>query len=182
MRSQAEVDLVLELHGAGLNNSEISRRTGISRATFRPWLSGNTPGSGRRFVRHRTSCPRCSDSAEFLPGVTVFAYAYLLGLYLGDGLISNGPRNVYRLRVFLDRAYPVIVAECGAAMSLVMPSSKVGVYSRRDEKSMRSPRTRVIGHAYSPNTVPGRSTTGASPWSPGSNASLSAFQAASPAV
>jgi hypothetical protein len=133
MRSQAEVDLVLELHAAGLNNSQISRRTGISRATFRPWLSGNTPGSGRRLLRQRTSCPRCSESAEFLPGITVFAYAYLLGLYLGDGLVSQGRRNVYRLRVFLDRAHPVIVDECGAAMSLVMPASKVGVFPHRNE-------------------------------------------------
>ena len=60
-------------------------------------------------------------------------YSYLLGLYLGDGCISQGPRGVYRLRVFLDRAYPLIVEECVAAMSLVMPASKASVYPSRDE-------------------------------------------------
>jgi hypothetical protein len=49
-------------------------------------------------------------------------------MYLGDGMISTHPRGVYRLRIFLDRAYPVIVAECAAAMSIVMPASRASVY------------------------------------------------------
>jgi hypothetical protein len=63
-----------------------------------------------------------------------YAYSYLLGLYLGDGTISRHPREVFRLRIFLDRAYPLIVAECSAAMSLVVPTSRVGVYSHRHEQ------------------------------------------------
>ncbi len=66
--------------------------------------------------------------------MTAYAYTYLLGLYLGDGMLSAHPRRVYRLRVFLDRAHPVIVAECAAAMSLVLPASKVGVLRRRDAR------------------------------------------------
>jgi hypothetical protein len=61
-----------------------------------------------------------------MPGITAHAFAYLLGLYLGDGTISAHPRDVYRLRIFLDRTYPIIVAECQAAMNLVIPASKVG--------------------------------------------------------
>jgi hypothetical protein len=38
------------------------------------------------------------------------SYVYLLGLYLGDGCISRHPRNVYRLRITLDVAYPGIIA------------------------------------------------------------------------
>jgi hypothetical protein len=56
-----------------------------------------------------------------------FAYAYMLGLYLGDGHISSHPRGVFRLRVFLDRAYPVIVDECVAAMSVLAPDNRVSV-------------------------------------------------------
>ncbi len=73
------------------------------------------------------TCPRCPNSTEFLPGITAFAYVYLLGLYLGDGTISSHRRSVYHLRIFLDRAYPRIVQECEAAMSIVLPASKVGV-------------------------------------------------------
>jgi hypothetical protein len=43
------------------------------------------------------------------------------------------PREVYRLRIFLDRAYPIIVGECGAAMSIVLPASKVSVYRHKTE-------------------------------------------------
>jgi hypothetical protein len=133
MRSQAEVELVLELHAAGLNNSEISRKTGIPRATFRPWLSGRTPGSGHGYQR-RQRCPCCAEFDEVIPGITAFSYAYLLGLYLGDGLISKAPRDVYRLRMFLDRGHPVIVGECAAAMSLVMPANKAGILQHRHER------------------------------------------------
>jgi hypothetical protein len=59
--------------------------------------------------------------------VSEFAYAYLLGLYLGDGTVSHHPRGVFRLRVFLDRAYPVIVAECVAAISILVPDNQVAV-------------------------------------------------------
>lgn len=78
---------------------------------------------------------RCSGVRDPIPFsiLTEHAYAYLLGLYLGDGCISRGKRGVYRLRVFLDRGYPLIVEECVAAMSLVMPASKASVYPRRDE-------------------------------------------------
>jgi hypothetical protein len=59
--------------------------------------------------------------------LTDSSYAYLLGLYLGDGSIAKHPRGVFRLRISLDRSYPVIVAECEAAMSLVLPANKVTI-------------------------------------------------------
>lgn len=45
-------------------------------------------------------------------------------MYLGDGCLLKHPRDVYRLHIVLDTAYPVIAGECEAAMSLVMPASK----------------------------------------------------------
>ena len=80
------------------------------------------------------TCPRCPNSTEFLPGITAYSYAYLLGLYLGDGTLSTHPRGVFRLRIFLDRAYPVIVGECQAAMGIVLPASKVGVAHHKTER------------------------------------------------
>jgi hypothetical protein len=68
------------------------------------------------------------------PQLTEFAFAYLLGLYLGDGCISAHRREVFRLRVFLFSGYPRIVEECVAAMALVMPSSKASVYRHRRER------------------------------------------------
>jgi hypothetical protein len=48
-------------------------------------------------------------------------YAYLLGLYLGDGCISEHRREVWRLRIVLDAAYPGIVEECRRSLAAVRP-------------------------------------------------------------
>ncbi len=66
-------------------------------------------------------------------GSRTISYAYLLGLYLGDGSISTHPRGVFRLRVYLDRAYPQIVGECVAAISFLAPANEV--YRRQVETS-----------------------------------------------
>jgi hypothetical protein len=91
-------------------------------------------------------------------------------MYLGDGMISTHRRNVYRLRIFLDRAYPLIVAECEAAMSIVLPASKASTYRHKHD--------RVNEVSSFPNTAPGSSTSGESFWSLGSGASLSAIPVA----
>jgi hypothetical protein len=49
------------------------------------------------------------------------AYAYLLGLYLGDGDISEMPRT-HRLRITLDGIYPGIVEECVDAIRTILPN------------------------------------------------------------
>jgi hypothetical protein len=51
----------------------------------------------------------------------------LLGFYLGDGWISHARRNVYRLRIKTDSAYPAIIEECRAAMQAVVPFNRVNV-------------------------------------------------------
>jgi hypothetical protein len=136
MRSADDVRRVLELAVEGLNQSQIARATGIPRGTIGDWLRGKIPDrSGWTRHSHRASCMRCHGvRATFpFPDLVEHGYAYLLGLYLGDGYVSSGPRGVYRIRVFLDRAYPLIVEECVAAISLTMPTSKTAVYQPSDE-------------------------------------------------
>jgi hypothetical protein len=41
------------------------------------------------------------------------------------------PKGVYSLRIFLDRAYPSIIAESQASVGLVMPANKVSVHHPR---------------------------------------------------
>lgn len=138
MKPIEQVTQALKLSDAGWNNCKIARELGVNRRTVSDWVRGRT--RSRRppstyIHRHRAAitCPRCPDSEEFLPGITAYSYAYLLGLYLGDGTLSSHPRGVYRLRIFLDRAHPRIIGEGEAAMSIVLPASKVGVIRRRDE-------------------------------------------------
>jgi hypothetical protein len=134
MRSPAEFDRVLSL-AAAHNKCEISRMTGIPRSTVSGWLNGRAPRFGvDRTRRHLSSLRRPAAS---IPQLIGFQYAYLLGLYLGDGCLLRHPRGVYRLHVFLDSAYPIIAAECEAAMSLVMPASRASC--------LRHPRYNMLG-------------------------------------
>ena len=55
------------------------------------------------------------------------AYAYLLGMYLGDGCITRYPRT-HLLVISLDAAYPDIARRCAAAVRKVNPFHPVSVY------------------------------------------------------
>jgi hypothetical protein len=99
---------VLTLADQGLNPSEIARRCGIPRSTARDWCHGRVPST--------SDCDQ--HRIEVLDRR---AYAYLLGMYLGDGCISACPRGVYKLRIVLDSLYPMIVSECSSAMNAITP-------------------------------------------------------------
>src|SRR5688500_13094882 len=122
MRGAAEVAAVLELRGQGLGARRIAARTGLPVSTVRDWLAGRLPRHARPPAR--SDCPVCSHPQHAFHKLPA-EYCYLLGLYLGDGCISAGPRGVYRLRIHLDLAYPGIVDECETAMRAVAPRSRV---------------------------------------------------------
>jgi len=54
------------------------------------------------------------------------AYSYLLGIYLGDGCLSEHPRDVYRLRIFCDLKYPQIIDEIATSIIIVKGDETVG--------------------------------------------------------
>jgi hypothetical protein len=111
MRSDREFRLVRELASEGLNDCEIARRTGVPRSTVRGWRRGT-----QRAIRTRDYDWQALDRPR---------YAYLLGLYLGDGHITHMHRAVHRLRVSLDARHPEIIEECATAMAAVVPTSRV---------------------------------------------------------
>jgi hypothetical protein len=47
------------------------------------------------------------------------AFVYLLGLYLGDGVVSSHGRGIWRLRIYQDDRYPTLIEACKAAMEEV---------------------------------------------------------------
>jgi hypothetical protein len=57
------------------------------------------------------------------------AYAYLLGLYLGDGCLIRQPKDVYLLSIACCDAWPGLIAAAKDAARGVMPSS--AVFSRQ---------------------------------------------------
>ncbi|MFF3843839.1 helix-turn-helix domain-containing protein [Streptomyces sp. NPDC002328] len=104
--------LALVAQGRSLNS--VSRETGISRAAIRSW-------------RHRLEpLPRMAPPDPGPPADNS-AYAYLLGLYLGDGCISAHPRGGYHLRIACADAWPGLLQQCREAITKVRPA--VGVYA-----------------------------------------------------
>lgn len=126
MRSQSEYECALWLSEAGLNDCDVSRTLRVPRGTVRDWRSAAASGtrSGRRRItslgmrlNDRARCPICTGSS--LDG---WWYAYLLGMYLGDGCLTRvRGKNLMRLRISLDRRYSAIVEECVDSILAVRP-------------------------------------------------------------
>ncbi|MFJ3942026.1 transcriptional regulator [Streptomyces griseoaurantiacus] len=109
----------LDLLAQGRSLNSVSTQTGISRAAIRAWQTRLEPLNRTR----ARPCPRCADVPE--KPEQPAAYAYLLGLYLGDGCISYARRGVYFLRVTCADAWPGLIDACVEAMQLVRPANKV---------------------------------------------------------
>ncbi|MEV8371956.1 transposase [Kribbella sp. NPDC056861] len=99
---------------AGESLSSVSRRTGVSRATLRDWR--NKVGAEYEVV----DCPLCAGRRPLAA-----PYAYLLGLYLGDGCLSEGKKQVYALRIACDTKYPRLIDEAATAIAVIHPSRPV---------------------------------------------------------
>ena len=126
MRSYEGVAAVRALLDLGLNDCEISRRTGVPRGTVRDWRASRRGVDGPS-----RGCPTCGHPEHDPAALPGASYAYLLGLYLGDGCISHHHRGVFHLRITLDVRYPLIIEECRQAVGAIIGrrpglTSKVG--------------------------------------------------------
>lgn len=102
----------LALVGSGRSLSSVSIELGVSRSSIRDWMDQPEPR------RLRATCCRCTRPATSPQG---WAYAHLLGLYLGDGCLSLGAKGVYTLRISCTTVYPRLVAECEESLQMVRP-------------------------------------------------------------
>jgi hypothetical protein len=118
VRPREERDEALRLAAAGVNDCEIARRLGVPRTTVRDWRSHPYVPKPAR------PCPRCGRRRKPMR-IEPRDYAELLGLYLGDGYITQGART-QRLRLSLDAAYPRIVEDSAVILRRVFPSQRVG--------------------------------------------------------
>ena len=71
-------------------------------------------------MNERLVCPVCTETR-----VDRSAYAYLLGLYLGDGCLSTQGKSSWKLRIVQDARYVELVARCAEAMAAVMGTGRV---------------------------------------------------------
>jgi hypothetical protein len=120
MYPQATVNMALLLSAIGIIDKENALICGVAVATIRHWRCGRRRAPGDTADRRKASCPLCHGRS-----MDESAYAYLLGLYLGDGCITRGRRDVFALCVACCDDWPGLLAAAQRAMSDVMPTSGV---------------------------------------------------------
>ncbi len=128
MRSRDEFLAVKRLVTTGHPDREVERLTGIPRRTISGWRRGESQR------RDRDECSGGLTPQHDFSKLESTAYAYLLGLYLGDGCISAGRRGVWCLRITLDASYPGIISECAAALEAIFPAKTARCGRRPDSR------------------------------------------------
>lgn len=122
MRTLAETKKIVYLRDSGFSHSEISRELDIPRTTIRDICQKYADVS-------QLAEEAVSNAVQWRFESSHRQYAYLLGMYLGDGCISEC-RRCYKLRITLDKKYPGIIAETVAAIQSMVPNNKVGIVDR----------------------------------------------------
>ena len=114
MRSDADKATVRDLLARGYSDRLVADISGVSANTVGRWRRSWPPIPLRWRPPHEQS------------------YAYLLGMYLGDGCLYAG-RGRVRLQVSLDSSYPAVIDDCWTAMVLCMPDApgRAGPAQRR---------------------------------------------------
>lgn len=132
MRTYEEYHNILTLWEMYDNKKRIARETGIPRRTVIDCIQKF--GSVQGLENYRLGKVEIAGESSLLrelkkpedPENLHSDYAYLLGMYLGDGCISKMNR-VHRLRVALDKKYPGIIQSCVDALEILFPENKVGI-------------------------------------------------------
>jgi hypothetical protein len=163
MRPVIEFKEVQRLIAAGPNDCQIGRRTRIPVRTIGRWRRQSPWARLRAVDPDRPAC-----SSAVLPDRT---YAYLLGLYLGDGCLTALPKALHRLEITLDARYPGMIFEAALAMLAcgLRPGGPSGSAPGPDVWCCR--RFGSTGPASSPGTGRAGSMSERSSWPHGSGRS-----------
>ncbi|MBG0829593.1 hypothetical protein HS041_17640 [Planomonospora sp. ID67723] len=120
MHPRETVDRALRLSALGLVDREVADLCGVSLGAVQKWRTGSRRTNNDEDVRRHHSCPRCHGRE-----LDHEAYAYLLGLYLGDGHIVLCRKGVYQLSLFCGNDWPGLIEAAADTMATVMPTSSV---------------------------------------------------------
>lgn len=112
------------LLAGGMNDCAIARATGIPRSTIKDW---RVHPHGTQMAGAWVDCLRCGTpmSKACAQPLRRKNYAYLLGVYLGDGHIAAASRGVWRLRIFCDARYPGLIETIAEAIGQIVPGHTV---------------------------------------------------------
>ena len=121
-RGRTDVETVRDLLAQGLPVAEVARRAGVSRWTVRTWASTGFDEILEDRIHDSSPDGEPCEFCYYVRHLSETSYAYLLGLYLGDGYIARHAKGVYRLRIVQDIKYPNLIRQCAIAMNWVIPS------------------------------------------------------------
>jgi hypothetical protein len=133
MYPNATVSFALHLSAIGILDRENALICGVSVAAIRHWRCGRRRNPRGSAAERQASCPRCNGKP-----MNEAAYAYLLGLYLGDGHITHGRRDVFALSIFCSDDWPGLLAAARSAMAAALPPSRVFCVKRQGCTEVKS--------------------------------------------
>ncbi|MFJ2809324.1 helix-turn-helix domain-containing protein [Kitasatospora sp. NPDC087271] len=118
MTSLSVREQAVHLLRRGVRNADVARRLRVSPGTVSWWKHQDLAKCHQLPGRKRSTCMHCYGDDLNRP-----AYAYLLGLYLGDGhiLLPNEYRRTQSLQITCDNKWPGITDSVEQAMRLVFP-------------------------------------------------------------
>ena len=111
----------------GTATAAIARQLGVPRSTVRYWLDRF---AGVAQPAEATGLNPVQCGFESLHQHHYSRYAYLLGMYLGDGCISRMP-TTYVLRIFLHRKQTAVIERVTEAIRTLLPDHRVGCVASR---------------------------------------------------
>ncbi|MBQ1087714.1 helix-turn-helix domain-containing protein [Streptomyces sp. B93] len=118
--STAVREQALTLLRGGTKNADVARKLNVPVGTIGYWKHRDRAKRGECPGAHQSHCPRCEGELDER------AYAYLLGLYLGDGhVIQNRAKRAPSLSITCADAHPGLMEECETAMRRVFPHNSV---------------------------------------------------------
>ncbi len=59
--------------------------------------------------------------------------AYIIGVALGDGNLSNPNNRALRLRITCDKKYPILLKYIIRSLQLLLPENKVGIINKKEK-------------------------------------------------
>ncbi|MGW0700599.1 helix-turn-helix domain-containing protein [Streptomyces sp. NPDC002867] len=104
----------------GARNADVARKLQVHSGTISYWKHVDRAKRGEPSSAHQPACPRCDGELDHP------AYAYLLGLYLGDGhIIQNRAMRSPSLSISCDESWLGVMEACERAMRSVFPHNSV---------------------------------------------------------